>query len=125
LVISDEACLCVVGEAASADDLIKKLAESTPHILLLDWGLPAEPTDQLLERIRRLYPRMSVLVISRTPQTKVPSLMAGADRFVSKVEPPSRLIAALRDLALARKLEEGSAASSPCPPRPKAPGGPL
>jgi DNA-binding NarL/FixJ family response regulator len=41
------------------------------------------------------YPNLLVVVLSGRPEVRREALAAGADAFVSKVDPPERLLAAL------------------------------
>ena len=87
----------VVGEASSADDLVALLRITRPDLALLDWELPGLAEGGGLAALRKLCPRLAVTVL-RQP-TRSPALsaeVAGADAFVSKGDPPERLLAAIQ-----------------------------
>ena len=63
-----DAAFAVVGTAANADELLQKVAELRPSIAITDIRMPPTQTDEGLiaaHEIRRLYPEMSVLVLSQ------------------------------------------------------------
>jgi DNA-binding NarL/FixJ family response regulator len=85
--------MCLVGEAAEAGELLAQEALQ-PDLVLLDWELPgSQPADLLAAlRIRR---RTIVIALSGRPEARQEALNAGVDAFVSKGEPPERLLATL------------------------------
>jgi DNA-binding NarL/FixJ family response regulator len=84
----------VVGEAANAEDLLREVERLQPDLVLLDWDLPGLGTD-LLPTLRRLCPQLYVIALGVRAETRALALMAGADVYVSKTDPPEQLVAAL------------------------------
>jgi DNA-binding NarL/FixJ family response regulator len=84
----------VVGEAASAGDLLARAAHHCADLVLLDWNL-AGTTAGLLPALRRGCPGVGIIVLSGRPETREAALAAGADAFVSKGNPPEHLMAAI------------------------------
>ena len=84
----------VVGEAAEAEALLAQQTAIQPDLVLLDWELPGLRPAYLLAalRIRR---RTIVIALSGRPEARQEALNAGVDAFVSKGEPPERLLATL------------------------------
>jgi DNA-binding NarL/FixJ family response regulator len=85
----------VVGEAATLPELVKQIEIRQPDRLILDWGLIAH-TSGMVSSWRAEYPKLAVIVISGRSNVRQEALDAGADAFVSKSDPPERLLAALR-----------------------------
>jgi DNA-binding NarL/FixJ family response regulator len=85
----------VVEEVAGGQALLEQLRNSCPDVLLLDWELPGLPPRQLLATIKQEFPGIFTVVLDSKPQTGQHALQAGADEFVSKNDPPERLIAAI------------------------------
>jgi two-component system invasion response regulator UvrY len=85
----------VVGEAADAEDLLVQVEAACPDLLLLSWGLPGLAGADLLPALRRVCDDMYVIVLSGRPEARQAVLDAGANAFVSKVESPERLLAAI------------------------------
>jgi DNA-binding NarL/FixJ family response regulator len=88
----------IVGESNNTDDLWKMIQESNPDILIVDWLLPDEINAQSLERYREKCPKLSVIAMSGRPEVEKSALQAGADAFISKIEPPDRLLAAISEV---------------------------
>ncbi len=95
LLLEQEPGLSVVGEVTDMDSLLAELDETRPDLLLLDWGLPGLCTADLPAALSACYPRPKVVVLSVRPEEQCAALAAGADAFVSKCNPPERLLAAL------------------------------
>ena len=87
--------LQVVGEAADIGDLLIQLSITCPDLLLLAWELPGTNEIDLLPGIRRLCPKLPVIALSGRLEARQLALAAGVDAFVSKSDPPERLLAAI------------------------------
>jgi len=98
VLLEQTAGLAVVGEASNAQDLFAQADAKHPDLVLLDWTLPGLHDDGALRTLRRICPDVSVIVLSGRPEARSPALAAGADAFVSKVDPPERLLAAIGTL---------------------------
>ena len=88
----------VVGEAADADELLVQAKVTYSNVVLLDWELPnLAIKGSLLSALRGVCPHLCVIALSGRPETRMAALAAGADAFVSKADPPERLLAAVRN----------------------------
>jgi DNA-binding NarL/FixJ family response regulator len=87
----------IVGEAISAEDLLIKTAVTCPDVVLLGWELPDRTKIDLLSALRRVCPMLPVIALSAQFEARRAALAAGADAFVSKTEPPERLLAAISE----------------------------
>ena len=104
--LKEEPGLIVVGEVVRADELLDQAAATQPDLVLLDCelcGLSASfrPTAgqarwRLLDALHRLRSHPKVIVLSGRPEMRQAALDAGADAFVSKGNPPERLLTILR-----------------------------
>jgi DNA-binding NarL/FixJ family response regulator len=88
----------VVGEAAHSAALLSQVRAACPDLVLLDWNLPGIAAGELLPALRELCPSLPVIALSGQPEVRRAALAAGADAFVSKADPPERLLAALRSV---------------------------
>jgi DNA-binding NarL/FixJ family response regulator len=86
----------VVGEAANAGELLAPPCRPDPDTILLDWELPGLSPAGGLASVRRAFPTAQIVALSSQPEARRAALHAGADGFVSKGEPPERLLAALQ-----------------------------
>lgn len=76
-------------EVADFEQLEDVLDSARSELLILDWGMIVKkPLIDLLGEWRIRQPGMHVLVISGNPQARKAALLAGADGFISKVDPP-------------------------------------
>ena len=87
--------LTIVGEASNARDLLARTSAKRPDLVLLDWTLPGLDSKGTLRTLRQSCPDVSVIVLSGRPEARKTALAAGANAFVSKVDPPERLLAAI------------------------------
>jgi DNA-binding NarL/FixJ family response regulator len=97
LLLQEELGLSVIGEAIEAEDLLAQVEAMQPDLVLLDWELPGLRTDDHLPALRRLCPRLKIIVLSGQPEARRAALAAGTDAFVSKGEPPERLLSVVED----------------------------
>jgi len=94
LLLEQETGLQVVGEAVDAEGLLAGTTATCPDLVLLDWELPGL-TDGTLSVLRTTHPELYVIALSGRPEAHRAALAAGADAFVSKANPPERLLAAI------------------------------
>jgi DNA-binding NarL/FixJ family response regulator len=84
----------VVGEAATAAELLEQVKLTQPDLLLLHWRLQ-ETAPGLMRRLQSLCPGLRVIALSARCETRSEALRAGAEAFVWKTEQPERLLAAI------------------------------
>ena len=95
LLLDQEPGLQVVGEVADATGLLLAATEKAPDLVLLDWELPGLPAAQLLRLLLYERPLLKVIAMSSRPEVAQPALDAGAQAFLSKSEPPERVLSIL------------------------------
>jgi DNA-binding NarL/FixJ family response regulator len=88
--------LAIVGEATDGNGLLKHVAMTLPDVILLGWELPGLRATDSLSHLRRIRPDVLVIALSVRSEARLAALSAGADAFVSKGDPPERLLAAIR-----------------------------
>jgi DNA-binding NarL/FixJ family response regulator len=93
--LKQERGVSVVGEASEARDLLTQIGATHPDLVLLDWELPGLPAIGSLPALRMICPTLLVIALSGRPEVRQEALAAGVDAFVSKIDPPERLLAAL------------------------------
>lgn len=87
----------VVGEATDARDLLEQAKANCPNLVLLDWELPDLAAANLLSALREVCPHLFVIALSGRLEARRAAEAAGVDAFVSKTDPPERLLAAIDD----------------------------
>lgn len=88
-----------VGEAADISSLRQLIKTEMPDLILLDWELPGlsliDDRRAALHALRSNNPHLQIIVLSGRPESIPGALAAGANAFVSKADPPEKLLAAL------------------------------
>jgi DNA-binding NarL/FixJ family response regulator len=85
----------IAEEADNAEDLLAKAQSTHPDLILLGWELPGLDTGDALSTLRQACPKPIVIALSGRPEARQAALKAGADAFVSKADPPERLLATI------------------------------
>jgi DNA-binding NarL/FixJ family response regulator len=94
----------VAGEAAHTYGLAPLIEGTQADLVIIDWDLPYRVDAWLIAELRRLTRNPLVIVTSSHADVKEAALLAGADAFVDKSEPPDAFLTVVRDcLARARK----------------------
>jgi len=90
--------LDIAGEAGDARALVEGVEDGCPDLVLLDWELRGMELRDLLAALRMACLGLRVIVLSGRPEARRAALAAGADAFVSKIDPPDVLLAAIRSV---------------------------
>ena len=90
-----------VSAAASSDEMLLRIEECKPHVIVLDIGLAEEDGLKVLGILKRRYPEIKVIM--HTGMGLVEDLLQeaqqnGADGYVSKVAPFQELLATVQRL---------------------------
>jgi DNA-binding NarL/FixJ family response regulator len=85
----------IVGEVADASSLLAQAEVCTPDLVLLGWELPGMVETGHLAALMSIDPKPFVIALSGQLEARQSALEAGADAFVSKSDPPDRLMAAI------------------------------
>ena len=98
----------MVGECSDLESLVLQIKEFKPDLVLLDWELRGRPATALLFAAHTPSFRPKTIVLSGRPESEQAVLAAGADAFVSKADPPERLLSTLRELVRGSREEVAS-----------------
>ena len=94
-----------INEACDGQEALRCVAECQPDLVLLDVRMPELDGLQVTRLVKTRWPHVKVIVLSMYIEYLAQALAAGADAFVSKGEPPDRLLGTLA--ALGAELEHG------------------
>jgi len=122
-IAADHPGISVVGEAASAGEVLQLLVKTPSDVVLLDVSMPGPSFIEVLQQVRKEQPSVKVLVLSVHPEDQwaVRALRAGAAGYLTKDHSPEQLIEAIRKVyrggkyvsdALAERLATGLDAGS-------------
>lgn len=100
MLLRHEPGLTLVGQCTNLEGLLVQARELEPDLVLVDWELPGRSAAGLLLALQQLETRSRVVVLSASPEPEQVALMLGADAFVSKADPPDRLLSALHQLSV-------------------------
>ncbi len=89
--------LKVVGEAADGEEAIRKVAETSPDLVLMDISMPHLDGLAVTERLSLQAPQVKVLILSMHSDRECVMRMikAGARGYVLKDAPPDELVRAI------------------------------
>lgn len=104
-IISKTSDIAMAGEASNGQEVLDKVATETFDVVLLDLNLPGKDGFVVLNELKRLNPRLPVLVLSMHPENQVGVrvLRSGACGFMNKETAPNELIDAIRTVYSGRK----------------------
>lgn len=86
------------AEAANGDELLKLLANSQAGLVVLDVNMPGRSGLDVLADLKRVYPRLPVIVLSVQPEDQfaLRCLRAGASAYLNKDSAPEELANVVR-----------------------------
>ena len=92
---------CSIEEVADLKAILFAIELDCPDILLLDWEMQPEPSDEALPNvcwenivaaIRRKCDRIRIIVMSSDPLVRNNALAAGANAFLCKADAPTKFL---------------------------------
>jgi DNA-binding NarL/FixJ family response regulator len=87
--------LNLARDATDAYELISRLRADDPDMLILDWMLPGLAEAGSIAALRDIRPDLIIIALSGRPELGHTAIIAGANAFVSKIDPPERLLTAI------------------------------
>jgi two-component system, NarL family, invasion response regulator UvrY len=95
----------VIGEASSADELIKKSLQGNWDIVITDISMPGRSGVEALHQIKLSKPELPVLILSMYPEEQyaIRVLKAGASGYLNKEVAPAQLITAIQQILSGKK----------------------
>ena len=107
LALEPECDIEVVGEAERGDEVLPRIREARPDVLLLDIRMPGMDGLEVLARVRTLDPEVPVVVISGhgSIETAVKAVRMGAQDFVEKPLALEKTLLVVKNALRQRKLE--------------------
>ncbi len=96
--IRKEKSLEFCGEAEDREEALRGIAETRPHLAIIDLRLRSSDGLDLIRDLRDRHPDVKTLVLSMQDEsiTAERAVRAGARGYVSKQEPPKRIMEAVQ-----------------------------
>jgi DNA-binding NarL/FixJ family response regulator len=97
-IIQQEPGLSVCGETDNGCEALKLVAETKPHLVILDLTLKESHGLELIKNLSDSHPKVLTLVFSMHEETLHAErvIRAGACGYVAKEEPPEKVLLAIR-----------------------------
>lgn len=91
----------IAGEAGNAAEALEVVRKTSPHVVLMDIGLPDRSGIDATREIKRYFPNVAVLALTihEDEEYFFKMLEAGASGYVPKRAAPEELLAAIRTAA--------------------------
>lgn len=98
LLIDSADDMIMVGEAASGEDVLHKLADVSPDLILMDINMPGENGIDVTRRVKQHYPEMIVLILTMFEDDKsvFAAMRAGASGYMLKGIKHNEMLQTLR-----------------------------
>ena len=114
-ILKDAGDITVVGEAADAPAVLELIRTQRADVLLLDLSMPGASGLELLEAVRRIRPRLPVLVLSVNAEDQYAGrvLAAGGAGYLPKEWAPDELLDAVRVVHAGRRYVAGAPREAP------------
>lgn len=113
-VISATPNMVIADEVSSGQELLHKLQGNDYDIAILDISMPGRNGLDTLVELKKLKPRLPVLVLSMHPEEQyaLRAYKSGASGYLTKGSPTSELLEALQKLAAGKKYVSAELAES-------------
>ncbi len=98
LILADQFKRSVFGEARNANEAFRRVLDEKWDVMILDITMPGRSGLEVLREIRRLRPKLPVLVLSMHPEDQfaVRLLKAGAAGYLTKESAGEELVGAIK-----------------------------
>lgn len=105
-VISEHADMHVIAEASNGNDLMKKIRELEPDVVVMDVGMPEKSGWDVIMELKIEKPNLPVIILSILPEEDyaVKFYKAGASGYVEKTAAPELLVEAIHKVSQGRKF---------------------
>ena len=96
--LNNQGSVLVVGEAADADEALRKARKLAPEVIVLDVNLPSLDGGELARKLRQTVPAAKLIAFSVHAGQEYVVRMArcGAHGYVTKDAPTAKLVEAIR-----------------------------
>jgi DNA-binding NarL/FixJ family response regulator len=95
----------IVGEACSGREALSAILDCDCDVVILDISMPGRSGAEVLQEIKKLRPKLGVLILSMHPEEQyaLRVLKSGASGYLTKESAADELISAIRKIAAGGK----------------------
>jgi DNA-binding NarL/FixJ family response regulator len=93
----------LITEARDMEHVLAQVEDTRPDCLIFDWELPGRPIRERITVLRTLMPGLKILVTSTHPESREEVISEGADEFISKSDPPIKILDAIQKYCQAKE----------------------
>jgi two-component system NarL family response regulator len=100
--------------AAGSGDILEKVREFKPHVVLLDIGMPTQNSFSIMRSIRRLHPRTELIALNLIPDSSHIARLVkeGVAGFIRKDATLDDFLSTIRSVAKGKKVLPPSLSAS-------------
>jgi DNA-binding NarL/FixJ family response regulator len=111
-IISETGDMYIAEETDNGFDVLNRISENQYDLVLLDISMPGRNGMDILKQLKRIKPKLPVLMLSVHPEEQyaVRAIKAGASGYLTKKSAPDELIAAIRSISKGKKFVSASIA---------------
>jgi DNA-binding NarL/FixJ family response regulator len=89
----------LISEARDMEHVLAQVEDSRPACIILDWELPGRPMYERISVLRAMIHDLKIIVVNTRPELRDQILSEGADAFICKTDPPTKILEALQILS--------------------------
>jgi DNA-binding NarL/FixJ family response regulator len=104
-VLAEDLSMDVIDEAGDGRELIRKINQREPDLIILDISMPGVDGLAVLKQIKTERPQIKILILTIHPEVRyaLRCLQMGADGYLNKSSAPGELIGAINRIVAGRK----------------------
>lgn len=104
-IVNNEVDLKIIEEVETGEKLLSKLSSDSFDLVILDVGLPGRSGIEILQSLRKIFPKLPVLMFSMQPEDRIAirAIKAGANAYLTKDTPSVELIKVIRKISTGKK----------------------
>ncbi len=99
-VLKPESDMTVIAEATNGQEVYERIEAKKPDIVLLDISMPGESGLEVLEALKKDFPKLRVLILSMHPEDRfaLRAFKMGAAGYITKESAVDELVQAIRKI---------------------------
>jgi len=99
IMLQPHADIDVIGLVIDGLEAVRRAQELTPHIIIMDIGIPNMGGPEAARRIRQALPRVGILFLVESAEDRAAAMAAGGDGMFDKPREHDELLVQVRGIA--------------------------